>query len=774
MNEMIDWIGKTEDCEMAFSLDVAERRFLPSGAGADEEEDIIEIEWEEGASLADRIDCGLAVASGAIAGLIDIFFVGEFSLEKANDWGAKKVNAFVEFAAKISGCKNEGLDSAIRHLESNFEMAADGATNDFGGGKQHHLRDFSHHLSLGGLACSLFTQFTGKVIGADTVGNIKIAAANPELIGSTFEEKVFLGVVGWFFHLMSDMAGSSTNPGRGTGIPGPLLSTIKELSALPFFKDSKQGGDGLRHWTSKLCNGTLLAKRNEAGKIVEPIRFDLRTEIGMLHELGRQAIPVLVNECIVRSLFFLRRLLAELVRIDARSLYDLSKVNAASVLPYNNRAISRMVTIASGTFFAIDAADAAVRAIIANKNQKSPRFWTDLVVRINIAGAGRFAVACVMDIRQVRDSVKESNARMRRSAAEIGQLTLTPSQFRLLSSVERQIAAYDTFHEKDPKKKIEKENWLAAWDQSVLKGSLVTDCVGDEYFHKGKGLFIACDKELSQDDDPAWFWLVMLEASLFEPYFDLPERTINGRSLKQKRDFLLDAFCPQCALVEQRDIESLRKAFKKNQSRITGQGKKNAVKVVGTAAAIVATGGIGFVAAPAIAPAIATTLFGETVAGLSGAALTSASLAAIGGGSIAAGGLGMAGGSAIIAGGGALLGLAGGSAVTSATLYEKKGFVLAECAKLLTFSDEILIGRLDDPNAAASVERRLAECMDDISDEIASLKRKGSTKEQKKKAKALESSSKCMQKTLDLITPRIASTRNTRRTRAIRAQRNAE
>lgn len=111
----------------------------------------------------------------------------------------------------------------------------------------------------------------------------------------------------------------------------------------------------------------------------------------------------------------------------------------------------------------------------------------------------------------------------------------------------------------------------------------------------------------------------------------------------------------------------------------------------------------------------------------------------------------MAGGSAIIAGGGALLGLAGGSAVTSATLYEKKGFVLAECAKLLTFGDEILIGRLDDPNAAASVERRLAECMDDISDEIASLKRKGSTKEQKKKAKALESSSKCMQKTLDLI-----------------------
>lgn len=751
MNKMIDWIGKTEDCEMAFSLDIAERGLLPSSANADVEEDTIEIEWEESASLADRIDCGLAVASGSIAGLIDIFFVGEFSLDKANDWGAKKVNAFVEFAAKLSGCKNEGLDSAIRYLESNFEMAADGATNNFGGGRQHHLRDFSHHFSLGGLVCSLFTQFTGKVIGTDAAGNIKIAAANPELIGTTFEERVFLGVAGWFFHLASDMAGSSSNPGKGTGIPGPLLSTIKEFSALPFFKDSEQGGDGLRHWTSKLFSDTPFAKRNESSKITESVRFDLRSEIGMLHELGKQATPVLVNECIVRSLFFLRRLLAEFERARVRSLDDLQRINVASVLPCNNRAMSRMVTIASGTFFAIDAADAAVRTAIANKNPKNPRFWTDLVVRINVVGAGRFAVACVMDIRQVRNSIRESNARERRSAAEVGQLMLTPSQLRLLSSMERQIVAYDAFHENDSKKKTQKESWLVAWEKSILEGSLGTERTKGEYFYRGKGLFNACDDELRQCSDFAWFWLVMLEASLFEPYFDLPGHSVERRTLKRKKDFLIDAFCPQCARVDQRDIESLRKAFKKNQERITGQGKKNVIKAAGTAVAIVATGGLGFVAAPAIAPAIATTLFGEAVAGLSGAALTSASLAAIGGGSIAAGGLGMAGGSAIIAGGGALLGLAGGSAITSATLYEKEGFVLTECAKLLTFSNEILIGRLDDHGAAASVERSLSDCMKEAGSEITSLKRKSATKEQKKKAKALESSSKYMQKTLGLM-----------------------
>ena len=35
---------------------------------------------------------------------------------------------------------------------------------------QHHLRDFSHHPSLVGLACSILSQFTGKGYGTDTAG----------------------------------------------------------------------------------------------------------------------------------------------------------------------------------------------------------------------------------------------------------------------------------------------------------------------------------------------------------------------------------------------------------------------------------------------------------------------------------------------------------------------------------------------------------------------------------------------------------------------------
>ena len=43
-------------------------------------------------------------------------------------------------------------------------------TNDFGGGKHHHLRDFSHHPTPVGLLFSILSQFTGIGYGTDVNG----------------------------------------------------------------------------------------------------------------------------------------------------------------------------------------------------------------------------------------------------------------------------------------------------------------------------------------------------------------------------------------------------------------------------------------------------------------------------------------------------------------------------------------------------------------------------------------------------------------------------
>lgn len=48
-------------------------------------------------------------------------------------------------------------------------------------------------------------------------------------IGKEIPQKLLMGTIFCFFHLVSDMAGSSATVGSsgGTGIPGPLLALAK-------------------------------------------------------------------------------------------------------------------------------------------------------------------------------------------------------------------------------------------------------------------------------------------------------------------------------------------------------------------------------------------------------------------------------------------------------------------------------------------------------------------------------------------------------------------
>lgn len=200
--------------------------------------------------------------------------------------------------------------------------------------------------------------------------------------------------------MVSDMAGSSSsilNGKTGTGVPGPIGSLLKELSALPIF--SKMNIDGRKEfsvWISKLFNGTLLGERDENGKLI-PLKFDLRTEIGIAHELGRQALPIILNECIVRGFYFIRRLCMEISDNDIKKIRDIKNINWKRTLPFKNRTIVRMMTIATGTFTAIDLADAGIRAVIKSGGF-NPATLGNFILRVNFVGVGRFAIAVGSDV----------------------------------------------------------------------------------------------------------------------------------------------------------------------------------------------------------------------------------------------------------------------------------------------------------------------------------------------------------------------------------------
>ncbi|WP_321885991.1 hypothetical protein [Paraburkholderia bannensis] len=339
--------------------------------------DTLDQEIDRLTNHADGIDNLVAVGSGLLAGLIDVLWVGEFDFKRGKAWSNRTVNDFVMKVAKAQGYEGERLDGAIKHLEKNFKIPSDNIWKDQGAGitpKSHHLDDLAHHPTPIGLFFSILTQFTKKGYfqnGEGTFLPISVDEKGLELIGSDVPSKIFCGTVNWFFHLVSDMSGSNKTAGEGMGIPGPIMSLLKELATIP----------GL--------NKTGLPKKLKTA--FEKGKFDLRSELAVAHEVGRQAIPVLVNEVLVRAFYFIRRLVTEV-----KAKRSFKGIEWEKTLPWKNRTIVRMLTIATGTFTAVDLADAAIRAAL--KSGDLATFGAQLLLRVNFVGVGRFVVAVYSDV----------------------------------------------------------------------------------------------------------------------------------------------------------------------------------------------------------------------------------------------------------------------------------------------------------------------------------------------------------------------------------------
>lgn len=414
--------------DLSTQLDEKKRYILQELSDIEEQQDSIQQEIDKLnaeignlTNTADIIDYTVAVASGILTGFIDIMWVGEFSLDNANTWGNDKTNNFVIKIAQKQGYSGDDLYGAVKFLENKYPIVSDKATNKFGGGLQHHLRDFSHHPTPIGLLFSLLTQFTSKCYGTDTAGIFKIVDIDPKglvLIGKNFPEKITFGVTNWFFHMVSDMAGSSSSilEGKaGTGLPGPLLSLLKEVSVLPIFKKmNKNGYKEFSVWISKVFNGTQFGKRDKNGKITQAVKFDLRTEIGVMHELGKQTIPVIINECIVRGFYFIRHLCMELKDNHVKHISNLKDVNIHNILPFKNRTITRMLTISSGTFTAVDMAGAAIETALKNPGACTTpyTFFQEMILKVNFVGIGRFAMAFGTDVAMGIKKYKKRNERI--------------------------------------------------------------------------------------------------------------------------------------------------------------------------------------------------------------------------------------------------------------------------------------------------------------------------------------------------------------------------
>lgn len=696
-------------------------------------------DFDPQAEKATKLDYELAAVSGLLTGALNVLWQKDFDLEGAKEWGDEKVGNFVLAVAKSAGMTKENatLEDAIRFLEKEFPLAADKLTPEFGGGLQHHLRDFSHHPSLVGLACSILSQFTGKGYGTNTAGQFVVidlpaAVFNSDcpLIGKTVPEKIAFGTLYWAMHLVSDMAGSSSNPGKGTGIPGVVLSLLKELSSLPVFQDvqvSYKGDDiPVQQWISKLFNGT--AFKSEDGK---HIRFDLRLEMGLLDQALSQVPAVAANEVIVRCLYMLSRLKAEIECCKVQKIADLHKLKASHFMPYNSRALTRMITVSSVAFVLTNLAISAVRAGVECRGNKA-EFAKKFFLRINYVGVGRLAFAIHADWGYMAEDISqawEERCRRRQDVFDgFHFCSLDGEATRIVFSLKLASVDYDCRAEENNGRAKRKKHWARAWRASVAE-SLAVD--SDSYFLSEKDACNALETLTRLQGGKVRALLVAQELLEFSPYQQLgPKQEKEYKGLKAHGSWAKDVFPKRQDAVDSDAIRSLEKRRGVRARGLSGTLPKFLLGGAVTVALTVGTAG----AAAAFAPEIAVSLVGGSFAGLNGIALTNASLAVLGGGSLAAGGMGMAGGTALITGGGAALGLLGSGGVALATSLGERyaQFVLTECSKLLAFLDVVTDrcpheGAALVQKAAEAVHRGIAGAEEDVEKE----NRKGNRKDGK-------------------------------------------
>ncbi|MCR5383799.1 MAG: hypothetical protein K6E72_04045 [Saccharofermentans sp.] len=384
-----------------------------------------------------KSDVAVSIASGAMTALIvDTFIVGDISLSEANDWGREKVEKFVIDVAKHKDKDGKVTDlySAVKFLEDNFKLPSDPMEGRFGGAKHHHLYDFAHHPTPVGWFCSVMSQFTMHAYGTDKFGAfqvpVEITGKGLESIHKNPIKKVWNGTIDWIFHMISDMAGSSgtiKKGGYGTGLPGPVLSLLKEISSNKHIRKlvgtaGNTDRDNFSVLVQNLFNGRFLADHDAEGKVIKgtKIPFDLRTEIGLGHELTKQTIPVLINECIVRAFFAITRFINELDRINPSTIDDIKEVDFKAFLPFNNAVLSRMLLISSASFTTVDIAASGIKAAVKNPGNKYG-FAKDFLLGINYIGVTRFGLAgigvavtperlekCYDDFSKLTERVKEN------------------------------------------------------------------------------------------------------------------------------------------------------------------------------------------------------------------------------------------------------------------------------------------------------------------------------------------------------------------------------
>ena len=352
---------------------------------------------------ADKLDYVVAVASGVLTGLLDAILVGktDIDIEKIQAELEEKFHTVNDPAYKHKIVKDSGKEGWISSSQ------------------YHRLEDLAHHPTMLGLLATIAARFFriavfsnsshGKTIifvidkhtnpdtYKDEMKDMCVAwslaalsgvmvwmarmAQNNETIDDTVPAPIknmihaisvaptiidlMMSADIWAEHIMSDVSTSA-------GVPGIFLSILKEISMIP----------GISKTSLPQIVDELYANKNLNAWKYAGVAFEA---------LKKQIVPIVVNEILVRGIYFVRHLITEYKLNN-----NFENINWRNTLPFGNRTVERMMTIASGTFTAVDTLDALVEGAISSKANWA-EFGRQVVLRLNFVGVGRFTIALGTD-----------------------------------------------------------------------------------------------------------------------------------------------------------------------------------------------------------------------------------------------------------------------------------------------------------------------------------------------------------------------------------------
>ena len=328
----------------------------------------------------DKIDYTLSACSGALCGLLDVFFVGkpeESPLGNITDeWFGNRTCDFAKFCGWKGAKEGKNpLRSAIGYLEKHYQVPydqrgmGDAASFIFDlNAKNHHFKSLGHNPSLLGLFFSILNQFTNSSHFISDGQMIELVEADGkfELHGNSITSKLWCGFANWFCHLMSDVSGSSGSSGRGMGLPSPLRTWTNDIIAI---------------------KSKLNIPVNQFEKDVSDLALNMYKEGFDFRFQTAQVIPVFINELVVRLFYSTRRLIKyyKSTEKEDRSFKGIW----AACKPFSNPTVKRMLTIAHGTFCLVDITDATIRGFVSGGGNFNP---LEFFLRLNVAGVGRFTI----------------------------------------------------------------------------------------------------------------------------------------------------------------------------------------------------------------------------------------------------------------------------------------------------------------------------------------------------------------------------------------------